>query len=984
MLIQKVNSADKPILQYSKSADQNRGNISISNNSAPKELLGVPRSYITFKAEEKETDIPLSESAENLLKMSRLIASQMGHDEVKPEHIIEASIQSVEALFGQADEEVLAGMEPDEFPPLCKLANITARKNLFLNHKDINKFIKAVEELAEDNMARLQNLAVENKKKELEDIKISPSLQKTLNAIKDKAPAADAFMLLGTAFNTLTEKGIEFPTKFLQTFSSIALYKDRTALKSDYLKHYDARAVDVWNKLALGSNLYITYSDKKEADRLASSIVKTINAPKHGSFSSKNTIVNVMDENTTPLELWSEVLKNCDSEQDKQKVYIVNMDNLISNIPDFHDNGFLNSPVVSIVNLENPKTKFIFLQNEDIYYQLMQDRVTKLLFSTCILHSIPPMHSYEAQELLSKNKSFLKDIQTPFTKEAKDKAVIYADKIKGVYPDKAVDFMKRIADYYGNEKKKITEKDVDEFAIIAHNLFNKSEENTGIIYDTGKTLASLYGKDTAKKDAEALVRQIKTGRAGTKGIIIYSKDEEAGSGRRYLAQAIAGEAKVPFIEINTSDYALTSADGYNTKDSPKTDVHKTFEKIKKAAEQNQYKTAIVFINNFEELAFSNPYLPGYKQAMSQVQKEMANAVGESVNILVIGSTDEAYADYIPLVVRGFNQDIAVDSPAFNNRSRKEILINRINEVNLPLASKTSAERDYLINKLVKLTQYMSFVQIKSMIEKTEQIMLERNKTKASIGDFIEAYLQLCTGRTSQPQMPEYNKRATTSHECGHATNLEVMSDLFKRKGRPWHQSRDVNFITLDPRGNFLGAVFEGNTENSDYPFEAMFTDLVCSYGGYSCEKMFFGMDGSAGISQDLAQASSTARRGIEYFGFGYNTGKISNATEIKSGKYNESVFSDMQVILKNAEIVSDLITENYKKFNEWFTDKYSKLIGTDDCMVDGDDFRKALFAWKKSLPKAKLEELDIMEDIILDIIKSAKNGKIYYHTKKVL
>ena len=47
-------------------------------------------------------------------------------------------------------------------------------------------------------------------------------------------------------------------------------------------------------------------------------------------------------------------------------------------------------------------------------------------------------------------------------------------------------------------------------------------------------------------------------------------------------------------------------------------------------------------------------------------------------------------------------------------------------------------------------------------------MLERGKNKASIGDFIEAYLQLTTGRTSRPEMPEYNRRATTSHECGHA------------------------------------------------------------------------------------------------------------------------------------------------------------------------------------------------------------------------
>ena len=138
------------------------------------------------------------------------------------------------------------------------------------------------------------------------------------------------------------------------------------------------------------------------------------------------------------------------------------------------------------------------------------------------------------------------------------------------------------------------------------------------------------------------------------------------------------------------------------------------------------------------------------------------------------------------------------------------------------------------------------------------------------------------------------------------------------------------------------------------------------------------------ISQDLAQASAAAKRGIEYCGFGYNTGKISNAANIKSGKYQELVFTDMNVILKNAQMASDLITECYKKFNDWFTQKYSKLIGTDDCMVDGDDFRKSLSAWRKSLPEAQKEEISIMEDIIMDIIDSSKKGKIYGKIKQVV
>lgn len=51
-------------------------------------------------------------------------------------------------------------------------------------------------------------------------------------------------------------------------------------------------------------------------------------------------------------------------------------------------------------------------------------------------------------------------------------------------------------------------------------------------------------------------------------------------------------------------------------------MSRIFTEAKKAARQNQYKTAIMFINNFEEFAFSGPYLPGYRQAMAQLTDEM--------------------------------------------------------------------------------------------------------------------------------------------------------------------------------------------------------------------------------------------------------------------------------------------------------------------------------------------------------------------------
>ena len=48
----------------------------------------------------------------------------------------------------------------------------------------------------------------------------------------------------------------------------------------------------------------------------------------------------------------------------------------------------------------------------------------------------------------------------------------YAENLDGVLPDKAVNFLERISEYYGAEKKRITTKDVEEFV----KLFAKNKK----------------------------------------------------------------------------------------------------------------------------------------------------------------------------------------------------------------------------------------------------------------------------------------------------------------------------------------------------------------------------------------------------------------------------------------------------------------------------------------------------------------------------
>lgn len=946
------------------------------------ENIGVPASYISFKS--KKEDINFTQDATALLELAKNVAKERGHSEITPYHILEASVIETYENFDKLTEESFKNPEIETLSSLNELANNFSKDDMLSSFEKLQLFIAEVENLQSKTEAALDKIPEDNKESKIE---LSQEMKDQINKSTDgNIDEVNAYIVLGAAFNALAAKVVTYPTEFLKTFISMSHFKDNEELQDNYKKYYDSRAMDVWNKLALGSSLFVTYADEKESERTASSIVKTLKYAKKGGFSEKNTLIYNMSDDIQMNDFINEVNTVSAATPNKKKIFIANIDNLLLSTRKTEDDVQVYYPqnFFNLISKNDDDIKFIFFQEHDANFSAMQNPVIKRGFSNFLTYSIPPIRAYEAQEIFTKNKSLRDSIKTPFTKDARDKAILYADKLDGIFPDKALALMNRVAGYYGETRRKINSQDVDDFAELAKELFNNNKENAEIIYNTGRNLSSLYGKDTTKKDVEAIVRQIKTGKIGTRGYIMYSKDPEAGSGRRYTAQAIAGEAKVPYMEIASSDFATSAADDETgDRTSPKVEMNKIFTEIKKAAEQNEYKTAILFVNNFEDFAFSGPYLAGYKQAMAQMEKEMSKAEAEKLNIIVIGSTDEYYTEAIPTVVRGFSQNIAIDTPAFNKKSRKEIIQNRLKEADLKLEYRTIEQKDFLIDKLVKLTEYMSFVEIKTMIEKAEQIMQERGKSKASIGEFIEAYLQLMTGRTSRPEMPEYNKIALTSHECGHATNLEVMNEILKEKGKPWHHSKDVNFITLDPRGNFLGAVFEGRGENAEYPFEAMFTGLVCAYGGYSCEKMFFDMDGSCGISQDLAQATSSAKRGVELFGFGHNTGKISNAAGIKSGEYAENVFKDMNVILTNAQMASDLITETYKCFNQWFTEKYSKLIGTDDCMIDGDDFRAILSRWKNTQTKEVKEEIAILGDMIMDIIKASKEGKIYGKVKIV-
>jgi ATP-dependent Zn protease len=295
------------------------------------------------------------------------------------------------------------------------------------------------------------------------------------------------------------------------------------------------------------------------------------------------------------------------------------------------------------------------------------------------------------------------------------------------------------------------------------------------------------------------------------------------------------------------------------------------------------------------------------------------------------------------------------------------------------------ENESLIKTMAKTLRGFAFIDLKKFVQNSAAIATERGHKTVHKEDMIESYLRLTTGRPNMDIIPQHEKELTTKHECGHALTLQIMNNLMHKSGKAWMVPHTVNFITLDPRAFYGGAMYNVLDTNNEQCFENAFSCIISSYGGHSAEKVLFGMDGSLGITCDLHLATSTAETMVEAMGMGYNTGKISvvnmygdeNFQRNITPRLRNKIEKDVEVITKNALLSSDMIVETYSGFINEFANKYADKVGTGDCLIDGDQFRKELAEWRAKQSPEKQAELDVLDNMLLDIIDKTKKGCLY-------
>ena len=909
--------------------------------------------------------------AKNLINELEKEAKETGYGEITTMHVIRHGLNDLCKYI----EDLDSGKKDfdAELQPSLGLYLSSETTPLLLSKQELRDKIKPILkeyiQLADDILLNEKTPERTKTKKTILSQDLTDSIWAFSKATE--IDAVEPYTIFCSALTSPDDVTNEFNNNLIYDLSNKVMINDKSMKQRSPFSEYEKKAENVLKNLSLGTNIFLTYDMSKDNVNNFLDTIKKVN-------DKQNKFTFIEFNSNTKSEHYANVINKL--AKNKSKNYIVALPPMAvmyndADPEDVEKGQYPMLPALTGSLFNQPSNvKFLFYDTKNNYYAIGNG---SQIFDSFEEASIPSLSTAQMIKSFKENPNLMEEVPRPFSKKAIEKTVEVSAQLDGVFPDKTQKLMKKIASYYIN-KKEISEKDVSNYLKEATNLFKKNNDDTSIdvIFDTGKKLKDFVGKTATQKEAGAIAKQLKSNKMGTKGIIVYSQDGSPGCGRKFTAKAIAGEARVPYVEMNTMDFGTKEVDLFGAGAlSPEASIKKLFSLVTTQAEANPHKSAVLFIENFEYFSVGEFVSQYHQKAMSQLLREMDKADKMGLNILVVGSVaDPRLIGEAAMKSFKFIDKVAVTSPAYNKEERAAVLKYAIKKEKLKIEGNQEKQNE-LVDYVSDISEGFPFIYLKNLVKKAHNVAIENGHKFLDKKDFTEAYLQITTGRPASSKIEEHEKNIVTSHECGHATNLEVMNNLAKTMGEKWHIPDKVNFITLDPRGYYGGAVYHGEDINSEYTFEKMFANIVTSFGGNSAEDVFYNIPGSYGISSDMEHVRATAETMVKVMGLGANTGKMAiDDNENLSEKMKEKIENDESVIINNAKIVSDLITEIYADFNREFTQEYAHLVGTGNCMVNGSDFRKSLQEWKAKQSPEKQQELKLCDETILKIIDCTKKG----------
>ena len=424
------------------------------------------------------------------------------------------------------------------------------------------------------------------------------------------------------------------------------------------------------------------------------------------------------------------------------------------------------------------------------------------------------------------------------------------------------------------------------------------------------TFKDVAGLAEEKEELEEIVdflkypkKYVEIGARIPKGVILTGPP---GTGKTLLAKAVAGEAGVPFFSISGSDFVEMFVGVGASR------VRDLFEDGKKNA------PCIIFIDEIDAVARRRGTGMGgghdeREQTLNQLLVEM-DGFGVNEGIIVMAATNRV--DILdPAILRPgrFDRKVVVGRP--DVKGRKEIL--EVHSRNKKLGD------DVDLETVARTTAGFAGADLENLMNEAAINAAAHNRQFISRKDIEQAFIKIGIGKEKKSRLiSDEEKRITAYHEAGHAILFHELKDV-----------GPVHTISIIPTGTGA-AGYTMPLPGKDEMFNTkgkMLQNIIVSLGGRIAEELVFD-DVTTGASQDIKQATQTARAMVTQYGFSDKLGLVnygSDDDEVFIGRdlahtksYGENVAS-----LIDAE-VKDIINDCYKKAKEIIV-KHRRVL--DDC-----------------------------------------------------